>query len=142
KAGVRATSMRLSLDGEALTDQSKLIDLVQAKGEKSIPLELVREGKKQTIEITPQRRKVRKVSSMQLDQPRTFRYEVIHPGAVLTEPLGINPGNSSAMSATQRGVSFLAHAVPESDQKPTQETPAGVSKRLDDLAAQVKVLRQ
>ncbi len=40
-----------------MTDQDKLIQIVQARGEKAISLELVREGKKETIAITPQRRK-------------------------------------------------------------------------------------
>ena len=57
KAGVRPHDILLKLDGQELTDQSKLIQVVQAKGDQSIPLEIVREGNKQTVGITPQRRK-------------------------------------------------------------------------------------
>src|SRR5205085_11276871 len=40
KASVRPHDILLSLGGEALRDQAKLIELVQAKGEKTIPLEI------------------------------------------------------------------------------------------------------
>ena len=54
----------LRLDSEALTDQDALIQIVQARGEKTIPLEIVREGKKETIAITPERRKSMNVAAM------------------------------------------------------------------------------
>ncbi len=57
KADVKVHDILLSLDGKLLDSQEKLVELVQSNGEKSVPLELIREGKTQTILVTPQRRK-------------------------------------------------------------------------------------
>jgi C-terminal processing protease CtpA/Prc len=143
KAGVHAHDILLKLDGAELTDQAALIKLVQAKGEKTIPLEIVREGKKQTIQITPQRRKGFKVS-LQLDhpQPRTFTFDVVHPGAVVPAP---NDGTGNVgLGTTFADVDddgrldlYTATASKESRDK-----NAATAKRLDDLTAQVKELRQ
>ncbi len=43
-AGVRPHDLLLKLDGEDLTDQAKLIQIVQAKGEKEVSLQIVRRG--------------------------------------------------------------------------------------------------
>ena len=57
KADVKVHDILLSLNGKRLDSQEKLVELVQSSGDKSIPLELIREGKPQTILVTPQRRK-------------------------------------------------------------------------------------
>ena len=53
KAGVRPHDILLKLDGQELTDQSRLIQVVQSKGDRSIPLEIVREGKKRRSRSFP-----------------------------------------------------------------------------------------
>ncbi len=84
KAGIRPHDILLKLDGEDLTDQDKLIQVVQSRGEKTVSLELIREGKKETIAITPQRRK-----NVQLDlsmqEPVTTNFNVLLPGAVFQD---------------------------------------------------------
>ena len=49
QADVKVHDILLSLDGKLLDSQEKLVELVQSNGEKSVPLELIREGKTQTI---------------------------------------------------------------------------------------------
>jgi membrane-associated protease RseP (regulator of RpoE activity) len=142
KGGVRAHDILLKLDGAELTDQATLIKLVQAKGEKTFPLEIVREGKKQTIEVTPQRRKGFKVS-FQPDQPepRTFRFDVVHPGAVVPAPTD-GAGNEllgtifADVDADGRLDLYTA-----TDSKEPRDNNAATAKRIDDLTAQVRQLR-
>ena len=57
QAGIKVHDILLSLDGRGLDSQEKLIEMVQSNGEKAVPLEVIREGKTQTIVVTPQRRK-------------------------------------------------------------------------------------
>jgi membrane-associated protease RseP (regulator of RpoE activity) len=136
-AGVRAHDILLKLDGEELANQAKLIELVQARGEKTISLEIIREGKKQVLTISPRRRKAVKIS-LHIDQPKTFRFDVVHPGAVVPSALQLDPGS---LSVTTDHAQLLGRALRDSARKPAGEATADVSKRLDDLAAQVKELK-
>jgi len=140
KAGVQPHDILLKLDGEELTNQAKLIGLVQARGEKPIPVEFVRAGNKQTVVITPQRRKGSRVS-LHSDQPRTFRFDVVHPGAVLRG----REGGLGAATADFDGDGVLDVLTVEgrdATPKAPRDGEASTAKRLDDLAAQVKELRQ
>jgi serine protease Do len=137
KAGVQAHDILLKLDSQELTDQSKLIQVVQAKGDQSIPLEIVREGKKQTIEITPLRRN--KVSfSVNWSVPKTVQYDVILPGAVVQD----QPRSGLFVQEALNNIhtdSVFVQGDPGKEAKPSDPATA---KRLDDLSAQIKELRQ
>ena len=81
RAGIKLHDILLSLAGKPLTDQEQLVELVQNNGDKSAALELIREGKTQTIEITPQRRKGDRVHADGKNGP--VRYlQFVQPGAV------------------------------------------------------------
>ena len=93
KADVKVHDILLSLAGKPLESQEKLVELVQSSGEKSVPLELIREGKTQTIDVTPQRRKTDHSSGRQeldnVDYQDNLYYQVVRPGAVVTvDPTG------------------------------------------------------
>ena len=89
KAGLRPHDILLRLDSEALTGQDALIQIVQARGEKTIPLEIVREGKKETIAITPERRKSMNVAAM-TEGPFMVNWDIVLPGGVLPGQPGGN----------------------------------------------------
>jgi membrane-associated protease RseP (regulator of RpoE activity) len=146
KAGIQPHDILLSLNGKDLTSQARLIELVQSGAEKTIPLEVVREGKKTTLQVTPERRKKSSVS-LNFGQPgRTFRYDVVRPGALMGR--GGMGGTFGAYGSgpLPKGEGPL-HTVPMMGAMHgwTATTPgnaAATSKRLDDLAAEVKALRQ
>jgi membrane-associated protease RseP (regulator of RpoE activity) len=121
KADVKVHDILLSLDGKQLDSQEKLVELVQWSGFKSVPLELIREGKPQTILVTPQRRKP--AQQQQSDaQTVNFFYQLGQPGAVVN--LDRNGGWVADLSAFPN-VDYTAS-----------------SKRLDDLDAEIKQLRK
>jgi hypothetical protein len=142
KAGVRPHDILLKLDGEELTDQDKLIQVVQVKGEKTIPLELIREGKKETIEITPQRRKSFQVE-WKWDVPKTASFDFVLPGGILT---GESAGNTYYRAVTG-GLDRSANSANGPTPTPLplngpHEIDSATAKRLDDLSVQIKELRQ
>ena len=57
KAGLQKNDILLKLGDKPLTDVESLVAQIQAVGGKATPLELVRGGKRQTLTITPERRK-------------------------------------------------------------------------------------
>ena len=83
QAEIRINDILLTLSGQPLTDQDKLVEIVQAFGEKPIVGKLIREGKTQTYEVTPRRRKSTQFSvNVNVNDPRTFAFQVVRPGAV------------------------------------------------------------
>ena len=75
KADVKVHDILLSLAGKPLESQEKLVELVQSSGEKSVQLELIREGKTQTIDVTPERRKPDQTKSA-VNGFNTFYYQL------------------------------------------------------------------
>ena len=57
RAGFKVNDILLTMAGKPLKAQDTLVDLVQKYGGKSMAVELLREGQRQTIEVTPERRK-------------------------------------------------------------------------------------
>jgi membrane-associated protease RseP (regulator of RpoE activity) len=134
KADVKVHDILLSLDGKQLDSQEKLVELVQSSGDKSVPLELIREGKPQTIFVMPQRRQTALQQAIaQTGNPVYF--QVGQPGAVLTfEPnLQVFPNGA----VTRLNPDGMANVTGLGDLNLT-----GSSKRLDDLDAEIKQLRR
>ena len=57
KAELKVNDILLTMIGQPLRDQAGLVDLVQKNGEKTVALDIIREGSRQTLQVTPQRRK-------------------------------------------------------------------------------------
>jgi C-terminal processing protease CtpA/Prc len=132
KAEVKVYDILLSLADQPLDSQQKLIDVVQAIGEKTVPLQLIREGKTLTIEVSPQRRKLTQVHfNLNLTNPQTYSYQVVRPGVMYANPAYGGGGSTGALTLGQ---------APETTQQ--QEATAKVSKRLDDLDSEIKHLRK
>jgi len=138
KAGLKVNDILLSLDGKPLSDQKKLVELVQANGEKMITLELLHEGKPRgDVEVTPERRKSNQLSgsgSGSVDLSHVFLYDVVRPGVMLnqTGPYQLQLQDLNALNSLE---------VKSKDQR-SKDPNAALSKRLDDLDAEIKKLRK
>jgi C-terminal processing protease CtpA/Prc len=148
QAGLKAHDIALRLGGKPLTDQGKLIEIVQVNGEKAIPIEVIRQGDRLTINVTPQRRK-RSGLTWRVGQPNSFFFDVVRPGVVLSEPLhslqtlrnAVDPqGRPHPAEQLYEAATVLGNK--DAEQKALKETDEAVSKRLEDMAAQIKELRK
>ena len=144
KAGVRLHDILLKLDGESLTDQETLIQIVQAKGEKTIPLVLIREGKTLTLEITPQRRSSMSMGGSIEEKTKTFSYSFVHPGGILVNQADYLTSHAGVLDTvirsqnTQDALSTLKLlSSVESPSKPSEQTSEETVRRLDKLSAQI-----
>jgi membrane-associated protease RseP (regulator of RpoE activity) len=150
QAEVKVHDILLSLDGKLLDSQEKLVELVQASGEKSVSLELIREGKSQTILVTPRRRKP---SQHQAAGPRAgdLYYQFVRPGAVLNvDPkyqvfpngaiLSVDPNGGWIADVTGESDLKVANGAQHTEPKAAANFTASL-KRLDDLDAEIKQLR-
>ncbi len=130
KAGIRPHDILLRLDGEALTDQAVLIQIVQSKGEKTVSLEMVREGKHETIEITPERKK-NLLAWKTGDESKPAMYSWVQPVLGWSDQINYAPN-----LIPWTGTAWV------NPQEPRRDGDPATVKRLDDLTAQVKELRQ
>jgi serine protease Do len=127
-AGIKLHDILLSLAGKPLTDQEHLVDIVQKNGEKSAALELIREGKTQTIEITPQRRKTVRTRD-EHNKALSHYYRVLQPGALVQH--WERPAAAGPITIDNSKKDLLSRL---------KDDP--VSKRLDQLDAELKQLRK
>jgi membrane-associated protease RseP (regulator of RpoE activity) len=137
RAGIKLHDIILSFAGKPLPNQEQLVELVQKNGDKSAALELIREGKTQTIEITPQRRKADRLHANVKNGPVHY-YQFVRPGAVF-DYSSRNPGSLKVDPSTQ--TLRWTHDVKEKLSEAT-ETKDAVSKRLDQLDAELSQLRK
>ncbi len=153
KAGLKVNDILLSIDGKPLLDQKKLIELVQASGEKTVTVEVLHEGKPRgDVEITPERRKLTQLSDP-TQQLQAFRWEVVRPGVMLnlTSPNQVqlhelNDVTSSWESKLKDQIRLLNDVTSSLESKLKDQQPkdpnAALPKRLDDLDAEIKKLRK
>jgi membrane-associated protease RseP (regulator of RpoE activity) len=129
QAEIKVHDILLTLSGQPLTGQDKLVEIVQAFGEKPIVGKLIREGKTQTYEVTPRRRKSDHVN-VNVNDPRTFAFQVVRPGFVLSSPNIVGEAGGALTTNFQIA-----------DPKQPQDASAALAKRLDDFDAEIKQLR-
>jgi membrane-associated protease RseP (regulator of RpoE activity) len=83
KAGLRANDILLTMAGTPLRDQSVLIEAVQRIAEKPAAIEIIREGARQTIEVTPLKRSVAAVTARAATLHHAIaNYNLFRPGVV------------------------------------------------------------
>jgi C-terminal processing protease CtpA/Prc len=145
-AGIKLHDILLSLAGNDLTNQERLVELVQKNGEKPAALELIRAGKTQTIEIAPRRRKPARFTADAKDgDGRSQFYSFVRPGALIpnwtTNPQQWKVDTFDAGNLQLRPVYAWKQGT---NDKPTQTTDGKdpVSKRLDNLDNELKQLRK
>jgi membrane-associated protease RseP (regulator of RpoE activity) len=142
QAGLRVHDILLRLGGKPLTEQSKMVELVQANGEKAMPIELIRDGEHLTVNVTPQRRK-RLGLSWRAEPRETFYF--VRPGAVLS---GRADGNAVNLHELARqpvlnlNPGDLHLQNPHPNARPPQQPAAEVSQRLDQMAEDIKQMRR
>src|SRR4051794_17403631 len=81
KAGLKVNDILLTMGGKPLKDQAALVELVQKNGEKSVSVEILRDGSRQTIELTPGRRKG-PLRITQVRYPGEWNVNFLRPGFV------------------------------------------------------------
>jgi len=136
KAGLKVNDILLTINGKPLHDQAELVKMVQENGEKLLAVEIVREGSRQTIEVTPERRKGLNLLTSKVQH--AGNWNVVRPGAILqgSESLLLAaPGLTwSDDLAIQGGNSFKAN--------PTLPQADPLANRLDMMAGEIKELRK
>lgn len=158
KAGLKVNDILLAFNGTPLSDQRKLVELVQANGEKTITVELLHEGKPRgDVEITPERPKMTSgvINVLPLTEYswRGENVAFVRPGVVLdqTNPnqiqfLELNDLNSNVESKLKDQVQLLQDLARTLESKlkdqQAKDPNAALSKRLDDLDAEIKKLRK
>jgi membrane-associated protease RseP (regulator of RpoE activity) len=142
QTGLRVHDILLRLGGKPLTDQAKMVELVQANGEKAMAVELIRGGERLTVNVTPQRRK-RLGLSWRAEPRETFYF--VRPGAVLSGRADVNDANPHDLVRQQYlnlNPGDLHLRNPQPNSRPPQQAPAEVSKRLDEMAEEIKQMRR
>jgi membrane-associated protease RseP (regulator of RpoE activity) len=142
RAGIRPHDIFLTWDGAPLSDQAGLMKLVQSQGEKPAKLELLREGHKQEIQITPQRRTT--PVTLQFSEPKTGQFDVVLPGAILSGQEAQGGDNADQLAGqfdllVARQIDAQNQILLEQGATPKERS---TEQRLDDLSAQIKELRQ
>jgi hypothetical protein len=135
KVGLKVNDILLTMAGKPLKDQATLVDLVQKNGEKSVALEILREGSRQTIELTPQRRKPVKLTARL--HPKALRFNFVRPGVVLQD-------GQAVMSSPKDDVQWRWDAQNLNNSPLNLVQPQGdpVAKRLESMSAEIKELRK
>ncbi len=135
KAGFKVNDILLSVNGKQLGDQAELAKLVQQNGEKPLAVEIVREGSRKTIEVTPGRRKGPHLLTSKVQHTGNWNY--IQPGAVLQGnlvPLATPELNWNTVLTDQLVKSLKTN--------PAQPHADPLANRLDTMASEIKELRK
>jgi hypothetical protein len=128
------------MSGKPLKDQAALIDLVQKSGEKNVAVEILREGSRKMIDVTPRRRKSAEFSFRHQPSGGAVQFNFVRPGVVL-------PGHGSGTSNLNldewnRVWEYQAQFPDNSKTNPSQSQAAPLAKRLDAMSEEIKELRQ
>jgi len=140
KAEFKVNDILLTMAGQPLRDQKNLVDLVQKNGEKTVAVDIVREGSRQTLQVTPQRRKNPSIRQAQVQFFGDIN--VLRPGALIqgqpsTVLLDYGPNNMLYLSDDYYDLS-KANGVANLPQLQVKPLPD----RLDGMAAEIKELRK
>jgi membrane-associated protease RseP (regulator of RpoE activity) len=130
KVEIKVHDILTKLAGKPLDSQEKLVELVQANGGKSIAIEFIREGKTQTNEVTPQPRK--NGTGNNAANNSAYFYQFAGPGTVTPYHLPLRLSDRQDL--------VIANQLTAPAQSLAAD--AGIPKRLDDLDAEIKQLRQ
>ncbi len=130
KVKLKANDILLSLNKVDLADVDTLIKQVKTNLGKPIPLDLVRVGKKLTLEVTPEQRPGQPIQlQMQLNSVPQGSFTIVEPGVrVFNQPKPGGPGGGGS-----GGGAVGIHAV---------IPPTPVDPRLDAMSKQIEELKR
>jgi S1-C subfamily serine protease len=137
KADVKVHDILLALDGNPLESQEKLVEAVQSIGQKSVFLELVREGKNQTHLVTPARREPEQQQPANQNGKPGISYYTYTP----TGPGIVTADANGGWVTTFPNWTYGNIDSSPAGMRTTTEYPAS-SKRLDELDGEIKQLRK
>jgi hypothetical protein len=145
RAGVRQFDILRKFDGVELVDQGELTKLVQTRADKTVALELLREGKPQEIKIAPERRL--SAFNFMMNPNTGVNWDVLYTGSAppFNLPGGIvfGQGGDWVLDTGFSPAATGGAGANAGDKAKTQpDGDASVAKRLDDLSVQLKELRQ
>ncbi len=161
KAGVQKYDVLLKIGEKDLTDAADIVKAVEESKGKPITLELLREGKKQTIEVSPAKRPEAVVQAQKAAQEgveaakegvstveqylnelakegkrfgdRKMQFRVIQPGAIISGKSGLPMPNDLSVTITRKGTDAAEITVKKGDQTWTAK-----ENELDKLPAEVR----
>jgi len=133
KAGMREHDLVLSVDGEPVSDAAGLVAKVGAAGARPLDFEVLRGGERRTLSVTPEKRPERDVTELplSLSADSLQLFDVVRPGVIVDVDrlsLSYQPLWNTRDDPTKPAVPGAA--------------PSDESRRIDDLAREVKALRQ
>lgn len=138
KVGLKVNDILLTMNGKSLRSQDEFVKLVQENGEKPLPIEIIRDGSRQTVEVTPARRKDVRLRISQLQH--TGNWNVFYPGAVIQ---GNQTGFVAAPEVTWTLPNDLSiQGVRSFDTWSAQHQADPLATRLDAMSNEVKELRK
>jgi membrane-associated protease RseP (regulator of RpoE activity) len=133
KAGLKLNDILLTMAGKPLKDQAALVDLVQKNGEKTVSLEVLREGSRQTVELTPARRKG-SLRVARVHHSGDWNVNFFRPGFVVQDWANPGANRDSVYTYTLQDDSLKLNANPAGAEP--------MAKRLDGMSAEIKELRK
>jgi membrane-associated protease RseP (regulator of RpoE activity) len=146
RAGVQPNDILLKFASEPIRDQESLVDRIQKHGEAPATLEILREGQRRTVELTPERRRVAYATSREIPIQRRipFTFQAVpRPGVVIGRHDPLRQGAPPNVRVIP-GVTVppgLGIRIGEPPPPAPAQDPA-LSKRLDDMSAQIEALRK
>jgi membrane-associated protease RseP (regulator of RpoE activity) len=144
KAGLKVNDILLTMAWKPLKDQATLIDLVQKNGDKAVAVVIIREGNRQTLELTPQRRGSTSFSYVIDPRPeKNLTYQFVRPGVVVND--GQNwkwTGDLLTNSKNWDVQTFDTWSKKTPKGQASEPDGASLDKRLDGMSAEIKELRK
>jgi membrane-associated protease RseP (regulator of RpoE activity) len=146
KAGIKVNDILLSFGGTLVSTQLSLVKAVQANGGKTTTLALMREGQRKTaIELTPQRAESNVHFNFTYPTQGAYSFDFLRPGVVENLPSNYSL-EQGAMTFTNDHLLKMPYTLSPQPGKQGQgkaaEQSAAISKRLDQLDAQIRELRK
>jgi hypothetical protein len=135
KAGFKVNDILLTIGKQPLRDQTALVEAVQKNGEHKIDVEILREGSRQTISVTPERRGANaRTPSVRFSN----NFHVLRPGFVVQGP---EAPVTLSYELTRQPV-WLNYLADQKHAQASQPQVDPLANRMDSMAAEIKELRK
>ncbi|MDG3007909.1 PDZ domain-containing protein [Paludisphaera mucosa] len=136
KCGLKVHDVLLTVDGATVPDAAGLLERVGKAGAKAMHLEVLRAGERRTLVVTPEKRPLHDVTNRSYtlfhQSPTTATYtnkyvDVFRPGVV------VGDGGQTLQGLLAESMRSRTAPAPDAD---------AATKRIDEIAAEIKALRE